>query len=206
MNLEQLRGAVRTRIGVPESDTFFTAPVLTDLVNEALQAISAESEWPWLETSTTFATVNGTATYTPPADWVATRSLCIDGFDAMEWRSLTEIREWPTSIVDVPRYFNVNAEVLTLRPVPGAVNTVIHDYFKNEQTLVTDADVPLMPSSYHYSVVAYACHLAYLRSGDVQRATAALADYQGWNKRMNERRQRQTGGLRVRVRPGGGFA
>ncbi len=205
MNLAQLRDSVRTRLGVPAGDTFFTDPVLTDLINESLQAISAEADWPWLEISTTFATVNGTATYTPPADWSRTRSLCIDGFDALEWRSLAEIREWPTNIIDAPRYYNINAEQITLRPVPGSVYTVTHDYLKDDQTLVTDADVPLMPSGFHYSIIAFACHLAHQRSGDAQRAQAAMGDYQGWVKRMVSQRQRQSGGLRVRVRPGGGL-
>lgn len=205
MNLAQLRDAVRTRIGVPSGDTFYTDQTLTDLVNEALQAIASENDWPWLEESTTFALVNGTATYTPPADWVRTRSLCIDGYDAMEWRSLIELREIPTTITDSPRFFNVNVEQITLRPVPASAATVIHDYLKNEQTLVTDADVPFLPLQFRYAIVAFACHLAYLRSGDVQRAIAAATDYAAWLKRMVEQRRRQTGGLRVRVRPGGGF-
>lgn len=206
MNFAQLRNAVRTRIGVPTSDAFYTDEVLSDLVNEALQVVSSENDWPWLETSTTFALVGGTATYDPPADWVRTRSLCIDGYDAMEWRSLIELREWPSTITDVPRYFNVNAEQITLRPVPASADTVTHDYYKNDQTLVTDSDVPLMPAQFRYAIVAYAVHLAFMRAGDVQRALAASADYAAWLKRMTDNRRRQTGGLRVRVRPGGGFA
>lgn len=206
MNLEQLQDAVRVRLGVPAGDSFYTAPVLADLMNEALQVVSTEADWPWLEASTTFALVNGTATYDPPANWMRTRSLCIDGFDAMEWRSLTELREWPSTIVDVPRYFNVNVEQITLRPVPGAVYTVTHDYYKTEPTLTNPTDTPLMPAQFHYAIVAYAVHLACIRSGDVPRATAALADYQGWLRRMIDNRRRQTGGLRIRIRPGGGFA
>ena len=206
MNLEQLCDAERVRLGVPASDTFYTQETLTDLTNEALQAISAEFDWPWLDGVDTFSLVNGTATYTPPADWARTRGLCIDGFDAMEYRSLIELREWPTTIVDVPRYYHINADTITLRPVPGAVNTVIHDYVKVETTLVTPADVPLMPTQFRYSIVAYAVHLAHMRQGDVQRAQAALGDYQGWLRRMTDNRRRSTGGIRVRVRPGGGFA
>jgi hypothetical protein len=206
MNLEQMCDAERVRLGVPASDTFYTLETLTDLTNEALQAISTEFDWPWLDGTVSFSTVSGTATYTPPADWARTRGLCIDGFDAMEYRSLIELREWPTTDSDVPRYYHINEEAITLRPVPGSVNTVIHDYVKTEATLVTPADVPFMPAQFHYSVVAYAVHLAFLRQGDVQRATAALGDYQGWLKRMVDNRRRQAGGVRVRVRPGGGFA
>ena len=201
-----MRTAVRTRLGVPAADTFFTDAVLTDLVNEALQAISTEVDWPWLEASTTFSTANGTATYTPTAGWMRTRSLCIDGYDGMEWRSLTEVREIPTTVTGVPCIFNVNVEQLTLRPVPNGVFTVTHDYIKVEPALALTSDTPLMPAQFHYAIVSLACHLGHLRSGDVNRAVAAMADYQGWLKRMVDNRRRQTGGLRVRVRPGGGFA
>lgn len=205
MNLALFRDAVRTRIGVPNSDTFYTDPALNDLVNEAVQAVSADADWPWLQESTTFATVSGTGEYVVPVDWVETRVLCIDDYDAMEPRTLAEIREYPTSVTDVPTVYTVSGDALLLRPTPSGVYTVTHDYMKNENTLTNDADVPLMPSQFHYSVVAYACHLAYLRSGDVQRATAALTDYANWKTRMLRQRSRTAGPIRVRIRPGGGF-
>lgn len=205
MNLAQIRDAIRTRIGVPTGDTFYTDQVLTDLANEALSAISTELDWPWLETSTTFTTVSGTGTYTPPVDWSQTRSLCIDSYDAMEWRSLPEIREYPTTVLDLPRVYTVSGDQLLLRPVPSGAYTVTHDYVRTEQTLVTDADVPFMPNEFRYSIVAFACHLAYLRSGDVQRAIAALGDYTAWKARMASARRRTRGPIRVRVRPGSVF-
>lgn len=203
MNLSQLRDAVRVRLGVPGGDTFYTDTTLNDLINESLQAIASEADWPWLQTSTTFDTVAGDGAYDPPADWIETRSLCIDDFNAIEWRSLPEIREYPTSITDVPEAYTVSGDELLLRPVPAGVYTVQHDYLRMEQTLVTDSDVPFMPTQWRYSIVAFATHLAYLRSGDVQRATAALADYQAWTKRMRMQRRRSKGPIRVRVRPGG---
>lgn len=205
MNLAQMRDAARVRLGVPASDTFYTDPALMDLTNEALQAIATEFDWPWLEASTTFATVSGTATYTPPADWMRTRGLCIDGSDAMEYRSLIELREVATTTTGEPGFYHINTEQITLRPVPSSVSTVIHDYVKIEPALAGDTDTPLMPSQFHYSVVAFAVHMAHLRSGDVNRAAAAMADYQGWLKRMTDNRRRQSGGMRVRLRPGGGF-
>lgn len=202
MNLAQMRDAVRTRIGVPAGDTFYTDQTLNDLTNEALQAIASEADWPWLQASTTFSTVAGTGTYTPPADWVETRTLCIDGYDAMDPRTLAEIREYLSTVRDVPSVYCVSGDTLLLRPVPSAVFTVTHDYVKNEATLITDADVPFMPAQFHYSIVAFACHLAYLRSGDVQRATAALADYGSWRQRMLRQRRRTAGPIRIRVRAG----
>jgi hypothetical protein len=202
LNFAQLREAVRTRIGVPPNDSYFTDVVLSDLVNEALQAITAEADWPWLELDTTFTTVAGTDTYTPPADWTDTRVLGIDGQDAMEWRPLAEILEEPTTHRGMPSRYTVSGEKLILRPVPDGAYTVRHHYVKNEQTLVTDADVPLMPTQFRYAVAALAAHLALMRSGDTARAASQLAEFQGWLKRMMQQRRRSRGPLRVRVRAG----
>lgn len=211
MNLAALRTAVRTRIGVPAADTFFTDTVLTDLVNEALQAVSAEADWPWLQTSTTISTVAGTGTYTPPADWGQTRALTIDGYDAMEYRTLPEIREYLSTIRGVPTVYTVSAEAILMRPVPAAVYSVTHDYMKGEPALSGDSDTPLMPSQFHYAIVSFAVHLAHARNNEIGSyrgavtgaAAAALQQYQLWLGRMHSQRRRSSGPMRVRVRAGG---
>lgn len=213
MDLAAMRTAIRTRIGVPSTDTFYTDTVLTDFVNEALQAVSAEEDWPWLSATTTFATVRGTQNYTPPGDWARTKLLCIDGYDPIEWRSLGEIREWASSITDVPLYFTVEADEILLAPVPGGSYTVKHDYYVDEAALALDADTPLMPSEFHYAVVAFAVHLAHARNAEIGSyrgaitgsAAAALQQYAQWLARMRKQRRRQTNPLRIRVRPGGAF-
>src|SRR5688572_2366993 len=85
--------AVRTRIGNPSTDGFYTDAQLGDLTNESLQIYTTEADWPWLQATTTFTTSDGTATYSPPAEWMKTRMLTIDGYDPMAERSLGEIRE-----------------------------------------------------------------------------------------------------------------
>jgi hypothetical protein len=210
MNLAQTRDAVRTRLGVPTSDSFFSDQVLTDLVNEALQAVTAEADWPWLQTSTTFPTVAGTSTYTPPTDWSQTRSLCIDGYDAMDYRSLSEIREYLSTQRGVPTVYTVSGEVVLLRPTPDAAYTVTHDYLKGEPALVNDTDRPIMPSVFHYAIVAFACHLAHARNNEIGsyrgaitgNAAASLSQYHNWLERMMSARRRTSGPMRVRVRGG----
>jgi hypothetical protein len=210
VNLAQMRDAVRTRLGVPQSDSFFSDPVLTDMINESLQAVTAEADWPWLQTSTTFSTVAGTGSYTPPADWGQTRSLCIDGYDAMDYRSLSEIREYLTTQRSVPTVYTVSGEVILLRPTPGAVYVVTHDYLKAEPALVGDTDTPVMPSVFHYAIVAFACHLAHARNNEIGSyrgaitgsAAASLSQYHNWLERMMSARRRTSGPMRVRVRGG----
>lgn len=202
LDLTTMRTAVRTRLGNPSTDGFFSDAQLTDLVNEALQVISAEADWPWQEATTTFSTAAGTNTYTPPTDWIQTRALVIDGYDAMEYRTLAEIREYLTTSQDVPTAYTVSGETLLLRPTPDGVYTVRHDYVKSEPALANDTDAPLMPNQWRYSIVAFACHLAHMRQGDTGRAAGALAEYASWKQRMLRQRRRSSGPMRVRIRAG----
>ena len=204
MDLERMRDAVRSRLGVAVNDAFYTAQQLTDFVNEAIQAISIEEDWPWLQASTTFSTQDGVQTYTPLDDWARTKSLCIEGYNPMQWRTLAEIRQFGTTDEDdAPRYFTVYGDQILLSPVPNTAKTVIHDYVIQEDLLVEDTDTPILPSQFRFAAVAYASYLALSRSpGNMPRAQLAMADYQAWKDRMLKNRRRQTAPTRVRVRPG----
>lgn len=202
MILEQIRDSVRVRLGVPAQDSFYQDPQLDDLINEALQAISAEGDWSWLQTTETINTVYGTRFYTPAPDWENTKALSIQGYDAMTYLSLQEIRNWPDDTYDVPMFYTIYLDQLYLAPNPSAVYVLRHDYLRNEPMLVENSDTPIMPTLYHYSIVAFAVHLAHLRSGDLPRAQAAKLEYDAWLKRMEGQKIKTTSTLKVRVRPG----
>src|ERR1700746_2871146 len=202
MILAQLRDAVRMRIGSPENDSFYLDPQLDSLINEALQTISVESEWAWLQKSTTFQTVTGQRFYTPPTDWQMTRALSIAGFDALSLLSLQEVRNWPDDIQDLPVYYTITAEQIYLAPAPNTAYTMRHDYIAQEAKLLDDNDAPIMPKQFHYAIVAFATHLAHVRSGDGVRASAALQEYNAWKGRMENRKLRTASPMKVRVRPG----
>lgn len=202
MNLGTMRTALETILGVPSSDGFYSSTQKNSLINEALQAVSTETVWPWLSDSTTFATVAGTATQAVPNDWMRTKNLVIDGYNPMRSISLQEIRAIPTTSRGLPTLYTVHDEVIVMRLVPDAVYTVIHDYEKVEPALSSDSDTPLMPSQFHYSIVHFAAHLAHVRAGNAQKAATSLADYNGWIRRMRDNRRRIAGPVRVRVRPG----
>lgn len=202
MILEQLRDAARIRLGVPANENFYQSQQLDSLLNEALQTISVENAWPWLQTTTTFATVAGTRFYTPPSNWQRTKALSIDGYDPLTFLDLQEIRAWPDSVTDVPMFYTIYQEQIYLAPTPSAVYTMRHDYIRQETKLLDDTDAPVMPIQFQYSILAFAAHLAYLRAGDLPRAQAALTEYNGWKKRMEEARPRSSSTIKVRVRPG----
>lgn len=198
---------VRTRLGNPATDGFFTDAQILDMLNESLQYNSTLADWPWLQASTTFSTVAGTATYDPSAasGWTKTRALTIDGYDSMTQMSLEEIRERPTTVQGTPSVFCLSNELIHLRDVPNAVFVVIHDYLKREPELTSGASVPVMPEQFRYSITEYATYLANMRQGDWAAADRSLARHAKWYEAMSDHRRRTVGGVRIRVRPGSGL-
>jgi hypothetical protein len=202
MTLAELRTAVRTRIGNPSTDGFFSDAQLNDLVNEALQAISIEDDWPWLQTSENIALVAGTAAYTPTAGWVRTKQLFIQEGDPLTFVSLAEIDAYGIQNRGTPDVYTIYGDQVLVRPVPQVAATLIHQYNKSEPLITVDGTSPLMPVIFHYAIVAYAAHLAQKRQGDLAQADAELRDYKEWYKRMVSFRRRSQVPMRVRVRPG----
>lgn len=203
--LEQLRDAVRVRLGQPEADNFYTAPVLDDLINEAVQAISLEDDWPWQDASAILTTVIGQQNYVPTVTaghvWLRTRAITQADADSLSWRSLIEVRENGTTKGD-PAIYTVSEERIILAPIPTRVIAFTHDYVRQEPILVFNTDSPLMPVPFRFSVLHLAAALGHYRQNQSQRGDMEMQSYQGWLKRMQDNRRRVTVPARVRVRPG----
>lgn len=197
-----MRTAVRTRIGSPSTDGFFSDAQLTDLINEALAAISAEEDWPWLQTAANITTVAGTAAYAAPATWVHTKQLYINQYDPLIYLSLAEMDSIAVEDVGQPQMFTIYDEDIILRPVPNAVYTIVHQYNRSETALAADIDTPTMPAIFHFAIVTLAAKLSHDRQRDLQRSQIEDADYQQWLRRMRNFRYRLQGPLRPRIRPG----
>lgn len=200
MTLTEMRTAVRTRLGNPSTDGFFSDAQLTDLINEALQAISSEDDWPWLQTSENIALTSGDGSYPPAANWIRTKQLYITNFEPLVQISLAEINEITTQ--GQPEYFHIYDEEIVVRPIPTVSATLIHQYIRSETALSGDSDTPVMPTMFHYAIVAFACYLAHLRQQRNELAQLELRAYQDWYRRMISFRRRSQLPIRPRVRPG----
>jgi hypothetical protein len=209
VNLSQMRLAVLDRLGVSPADTFYTAQQLNGFINEALSAVSNEEYWPWAQGAETLTTVAGTASYAPlDATWNATKALYISGFDPMTLCSLQEVDA--ITVQGQPVQYAVFQEKLILSPTPDGVYSITHQYMKSEPDLTSDTSTPLMPSEFHWAIVAFAAHLAHMRAGEVDyyrgnitgKAAASLQEYRQWVDRMRAARRRSTAPLRPRIRPG----
>jgi hypothetical protein len=202
MTLSEMRTAVRSRLGNPATDGFFSDAQLNDFINEALQVISSEDDWPWLQASENIALVAGTAAYTPVAGWVRTKQLFIQESDPLTFLPLAEIDSYGIAHTGTPDAYTIFGEQILVRPVPQVAATLIHQYVKTEPIITVDGTSPIMPVMFHFSIVAYATHLANKRQGDLQQANVELEDYKMWYRRMVSFRRRSQVPMRVRVRPG----
>lgn len=204
MTHDQMVTAIETRIGNPSTDGFFTAAQKSDMVNEGLQVVSAECDWPWLQATATISVTQGTVAYAVPADYSHTKLLYIEDYDPMEYLGQFDIATERVQGQSQPIHFTVWDEDIVFSPEPNASYTVIHKYIKQEPA-ITGASSPIMPSVFHYSIVAKAVELAHLRQGYLARAEAAATEYREWLSRMYNYKRRVTQPVKRRVRPGGGF-
>lgn len=204
MDRAGLRQAVYDRVGVDTTDQLVTANVVNRFVNAALHLISAEHDWPWLKATDTVTTVDGTGEYDMPADFLRGRQVRIDGEDPMGRYDKSDLdQRWPSSESRGKPYDWTIEGQLILRPIPDNVYTVVVDYIREEPELLNDSDEPLMPATFHDAIVERATVLTFRRTGNLERAQAALLEYAEWKKVMvTGDTRRFTGPGRIRIRPG----
>lgn len=201
MNLSTMRTAVRTRMGNPSTDGFYSDSQLNDLINEALHFVSSMDDWPWLQTSETITTAAGDGEYTPNANWVRTKQLYINESEPFILISLAEVNNYGSTQGE-PAAYHIYDEDLYLRPVPSGVYSVVHQYIRKETDLSADGDSPIMPSQFHYAIVEFASYLALARAGYIERAQSARKAYEDWYRNMVSFRRRSQSPVRPRIRPG----
>jgi hypothetical protein len=173
MNLTGLIEATRTRLGTPSSDAFFTDQVVTDLVNGALQYISSQHDFPWLEASESLNTVANTETVATAATSQRTIALYDASGIQLEYKPFHDLVRIPKDAVsNTIRFFGMRGSTLVLRPCPlGSVTGALtHIYRAAEPRLTTGSDTPLMPQQFHDAIADKAANLGMMRQGDLNGA------------------------------------
>lgn len=193
MNLGELRRAIHRRSGID-----YEATALNEVINEAVQHIATEGDWPWLERYASLTTVAGTANYVMPTDWQRTRSLTLDG-DEIPFVSVRDIDDVDEETIG----FSTSGDSFTLSPTPTSARTVKMRYIATENVLTDDAHTPKLPAAYHGAIVNWAVAEVKRRKGDLAGARVYEGIYDGWLARIRKGITRATGPRRIRVRPGG---
>lgn len=204
MDVDAIRAAVRRRCGVSSSDQLAADTDLLEIIVGVLHEISVERDWPWLETSRSFNTTAGTASYATGTRWVRTHSLKIDNYGPLGFYSRKHLDEWyPTSAATgTPRFYSVSGDQLLLFPTPEAVFSVTEVFQQYEPALTAGTDVPLMPLPFHTVIVHAAAEELLLRMREDERAAREAARKASWLGRMRDDVRRSGALPRVRVRPG----
>ena len=204
-NLATLRSRLRDRLAANTNDTFLTATRLDNAVNAALQKSTTVHDWPWLQTSTTITTAANDAEYAVPADFLRTNVLsATDTGYPLDPRSMKTLRTI-TSTRQEPSYYAIYAGSVHLRPTPSGIMTLTHDYYRIENTLLSDSDTSLVPDPFADGIVEYAAYLMFRATREADKAAEALAAYKLWVKDTADNLKQTREPLRITVRPGSFF-
>lgn len=194
---------VRNRAAVLANDTGLPDTRLIEIINEALQDLSIETDWPWLQKTQTLTASVGSRTIALAADWAFTRALVETGTGyPLTQRQPIELFEVVSN--GRPVVYAIEGEALLLSPVPDSAYGYTHLYQKQEVTLVLP-DVGLTiftPPAFDSLVVEAASSKALRHLRQEDRAKAADNAYKLGLIRAKNHKHRSREPSRVRVRPG----
>lgn len=171
----QLREKTRSRLASVTDDLLVTDEELGTAVNNALQDLANERDWPWLENVTTIPTTEGTNTYDMPTDAARIHMLWYDGHPVLEAALYQDILRYfhTTNYEERPRRFAIVGDQLILSPIPRESDSLNVYYQRYEKTLSADGDVPYCPDNAVNTLITLAALDQAVRLRD-QALTASL--------------------------------
>lgn len=214
MNRGQLRLALRRGLGeLNPATSLWSDAELNDLLNEAVQALSAEAEC-FMRTIKR-NTVGGQQEYQLPNDvnkiqdvkfyqgalyeedvtnfWDVQQATNVNGvpFKYYIKRGVTEMSpqvsggDIQLQPLSLPSG-NVPTTVIGLYPVPGGSGPLTVVYYARHPQLVNDMQEPLIPIEFHRALVEYAKVFCMEDQGALQEADRALKKYSDFKERLKE--------------------
>jgi hypothetical protein len=152
MNLAEIRTTVQRRLGIRDTDRFFSPDEIDAAINRGQEKVDSEHNWTWLSTSETFTLAAGDYTNVLPTNWLATKAVFYRGegltvMSEAEWRYRLEGQ------TGSPRGYYIDSANLYLAPQPNASVTIDHSYYKWSPPLADDNDEPLVPKPWRQVLV-----------------------------------------------------
>lgn len=212
LTLPYLRQRVMARISANTADSQLTTDVVDGFINEAVQQVVSEADWPWLGQKTNFSGVVGQTDYPLSTllgnTWYRIHSI----FDTLTG-NLLEIR----AVQEMDRLnfpigatqgnatqYAIFGDNLILGPAPMDTRTLTVRWYQREPLLVGDLDQLLMPSTANWQtgIIEYAAYLCLRMVREDTRAESAYTAYTRWLARTRDEKLRWHESIRVRVRPG----
>lgn len=181
---------LRERGGWLARDQMADDPSLTRLINSAIHDLETKQSagWPWLRrTDVPVTLTNGTGLFTfaslSGADtWLKVRSARI--LYGATWQPLIPMNaqsirsSYPSTAPAMPYAWATDGYQLLVRPVPNDDWVATIDVVISEPDLVDPADSPLMPATFHSTIIEQAMYKQARRAGAnalVQSSQQAVA-------------------------------
>jgi len=197
MNRRELREQLKVFLAISRTgDGMLTDDVLNSFLNDALNRISTDHDWPYLLTSATVV-VDTTGSGPLPSGFARARDVTVGGTRAKQatFRELLDPGGRSNSFV-----WTIVGSTLRLDPEPSANLNATLWYFQQEPLLASDTSTPLMPSDDHPAIAYFAAQLGWLSRGDQQRAQTWYAQYEQAVKGMQDELYQTYGPRSVVVR------
>ena len=175
MNLKQLREACRHRLA-EVSGTFFTDPMLTRWLNDALMEFATETKLIQRRKETDVLPEIKPPLYPMDPDFFQVNVLRV-GDRTLKVASpyAIEARAWETG--DPTHYALVGQHIL-LWPQPIRQETMVCWYYARPEEMVRDDDVPEIPEVYHHRLVVGACYIALMADREFAGADRMKAEWE----------------------------
>lgn len=189
------------RVGTHSTDTRLTETVRWSTINDALQDLCLERDWPWMNAVETITTAAADNDYDVPAAYLRTRSIV----DTINHRELTQVSPAEIDLVTgtgAPQFYWVDGDSIILSPTPSGVFTLKHRYIRTESALASGGSAPLVPLVFTRGIVELAAKYAFLAVKDPVRAMEAEKNYLEWLQRAQGNARQSREPYKIRVRPG----
>ena len=201
--LTNMMTSVRTRLGAPSSDSFYTDAKLTEYINEALDWYTAQWDWPWLEKSETINCAASDSDYAVASDYNSTIAVVDAAHTPLVEKPFDELLFMTTAEDANPHFYCVYNATLHVRPVPNGTFNLTHYYRCLETALSTGSDTPLMPDQYLGCVYEYAAGLGFQAAGNLNDAGEKFKAANAWIEQMRARTNRDAATMGGGQKPGG---
>ena len=182
MDLVTLNSTLRTKVGSP-STAEVDNTVLTRLNNEAYEEIFEKYIFHKGRKIVTFPTVADSALYDVPADCMAVFSLW-NTTENYQRKILKKDENWlanqQTNTAGPPIGYVRQRGWIQLSPTPDQVYTIRLFYKASYTALSADADVPVIPASWHPGIWRLARYNYWDEKGDLAKAQWAQAAWVQW--------------------------
>lgn len=193
MQRSAILAAVRGRYGIPDDDGLLTSTAINALIDRAVKQVELEHDWPWLETSETITTANGTSTYAVASNYVSTISCRIEEAAPMLQWTIDEADHWGVANTGTPKAYAFDGRLLRFVPTPGSVLSVKHRYLRTETALGSDSAEPLCPEPWIEAVITWTGVLCAERTNQLDQQGARKATYSDIIENLVKRAQQQAG-------------